>query len=105
MNIAEIAKMAGVSKAAVSRYLNNGYISEEKREAIRKVVEETGYRPSVQAQTLRTRKTRMIGVIVPKISSTSVARVVEGILSTLNERGYQMLLAVAQIVSRWTAWC
>ena len=57
MNIAEIAKMAGVSKAAVSRYLNNGYISEKKREAIRKVVEETGYRPSVQAQTLRTRKT------------------------------------------------
>ena len=96
MNIAEIAKMAGVSKAAVSRYLNNGYISEEKREAIRKVVEETGYRPSVQAQTLRTRKTRMSGGIVPKISSTSVARVVEGILSTLNERGYQMLLAVAQ---------
>ena len=74
MNIAEIAKMAGVSKAAVSRYLNNGYISEKKREAIRKVVEETGYRPSVQAQTLRTRKTRMIGVIVPKISSTSVGR-------------------------------
>lgn len=96
MNIAEIAEMAGVSKAAVSRYLNNGYISEEKREAIHKVVERTGYRPSVQAQTLRTRKTRMIGVIVPKISSTSVARVVEGILSTLNERGYQMLLAVAQ---------
>lgn len=76
MNIAEIAKMAGVSKAAVSRYLNNGYISEEKREAIRKVVEETGYRPSVQAQTLRTRKTRMIGVIVPKISSTDRKSVV-----------------------------
>lgn len=96
MNIAEIAEMAGVSKAAVSRYLNNGYISEQKREAIRRVVEETGYRPSVQAQTLRTRKTKMIGVIVPKISSTSVARVVEGILTTLNENGYQMLLAIAQ---------
>lgn len=88
--------MAGVSKAAVSRYLNNGYISEQKREAIRKVVEETGYRPSVQAQTLRTRKTKMIGVIVPKISSASVARIVEGILTTLNENGYQMLLAIAQ---------
>lgn len=96
MNIAEIAGMAGVSKAAVSRYLNNGYISEQKREAIRKVVEETGYRPSVQAQTLRTRKTKMIGVIVPKISSASVARIVEGILTTLNENGYQMLLAIAQ---------
>lgn len=42
MNIAEIARRAGVSSAAVSRYFNNGYISEEKREQIRKVVEETG---------------------------------------------------------------
>ena len=57
MNIAEIAKMAGVSKAAVSRYFNNGYISEEKREAIHKIVQETGYRPSLQAQTLRTKRT------------------------------------------------
>ncbi|MCR5160415.1 MAG: LacI family DNA-binding transcriptional regulator, partial [Lachnospiraceae bacterium] len=54
MNIAEIARLAGVSSAAVSRYFNNGYISEAKREAIRKVVEETGYHPSMQAQTLRT---------------------------------------------------
>lgn len=96
MNIAEIANMAGVSRAAVSRYFNNGYISDEKREAIRRVVEETGYRPSLQAQTLRTKKTRMIGVIVPKIASASIGRVVEGILGVLNKRAYQMLLAVTQ---------
>lgn len=96
MNIAQIAKMAGVSSAAVSRYFNNGYISEEKREAIRRVVEETGYRPSVQAQMLRTKKTKMVGVIVPKIASASIGRVVEGILGVLNENGYQMLLAVTQ---------
>ena len=96
MNIAEIAKMAGVSKAAVSRYFNNGYISQEKREAIRKVVEETGYRPSLQAQTLRTKRTKMIGVIVPKIASASIGRIVEGILAVINEKGYQMLLAVTQ---------
>ncbi|MCI9173317.1 MAG: LacI family transcriptional regulator [Lachnospiraceae bacterium] len=96
MNIAEIAKLAGVSSAAVSRYFNDGYISEEKREAIRKVVEETGYRPSLQAQTLRTKKTRMVGVIVPKIASASIGRIVEGILSVLNETGYQTLLAVTQ---------
>lgn len=96
MNIAEIAKLAGVSRAAVSRYFNDGYISEQKREQIRRIVEETGYRPSVQAQTLRTKKTKMIGVIVPKIASASIGRVVEGILSVLNESGYQMLLAVTQ---------
>lgn len=96
MNIAEIARRAGVSSAAVSRYFNNGYISEEKKAAIRRVVEETGYRPSVQAQTLRTKKTRMIGVVVPKIASTSIGRVVEGILSVVEGSGYQMLLAVTQ---------
>lgn len=96
MNISEIAKLAGVSSAAVSRYFNNGYISEEKKEAIRKVVEQTGYRPSVQAQTLRTKKTKMIGVIVPKIASASIGKIVEGILVVLNENDYQMLLAVTQ---------
>lgn len=96
MNIAEIAKLAGVSSAAVSRYFNNGHLSDEKREVIRKVVEETGYRPSVQAQTLRTKKTKMIGVIVPKVASTSIGRIVEGILSKLNESEYQTLLAVTQ---------
>ncbi len=96
MNIAEIAKLAGVSSAAVSRYFNNGHISDEKKEVIRKVVEETGYRPSVQAQTLRTKKTKMIGVIVPKVASASIGRIVEGILSILNESEYQTLLAVTQ---------
>lgn len=96
MNIAEIAKLAGVSSAAISRYFNNGHISDEKKEVIRKVVEETGYRPSVQAQTLRTKKTKMIGVIVPKVASASIGRIVEGILSILNESEYQTLLAVTQ---------
>lgn len=38
----------------------------------------------------------MIGVIVPKVASTSIGKIVEGILSVLNESGYQMLLAVTQ---------
>lgn len=97
MNIAEIARRAGVSSAAVSRYFNHGYISEEKRERIRQVVEETGYRPSLQAQTLRTRKTRLIGVILPKIdSAAAIGNMVAGILSVLNEKGYQLLLADTQ---------
>ena len=96
MNIAEIAQLAGVSRAAVSRYFNNGYISQEKREAIRKVVEETGYRPSIQAQTLRTKKTKMVGVIVPKVASASIGKIVEGLLSHLEGNGYQTLLAVTQ---------
>lgn len=96
MTIGEIAKRAGVSPAAVSRYFNNGYVSEQKRAAIGKVVEETGYRPSAQAQTLRTRKTKLIGVIVPRIDSEPIGRIVSGILSVLEQSGYRMLLADTQ---------
>ena len=45
MNINEIARLAGVSRATVSRYLNDGYGSEEKKQAIRTVIEKTGYQP------------------------------------------------------------
>ena len=93
MNINEIAKLAGVSRATVSRYLNDGYVSEEKKEIIRKVIEETGYQPSAQAQTLRTKKTSLVGVILPKINSDTISREVAGISDVLTARGYQMILA------------
>ncbi|MDD3252226.1 MAG: LacI family DNA-binding transcriptional regulator [Lachnospiraceae bacterium] len=93
MTINEIAAMAGVSRATVSRYLNDGYVSEEKREKIRRVIEETGYEPSVQAQQLRLKRTNIIGVIIPKINSESVSRMVAGISVVLAKEGYQMLLA------------
>lgn len=93
MNINEIAKLAGVSRATVSRYLNQGYVSAEKKEMIRKVIEETGYQPSTQAQMLRTKKTNIIGVILPKINSDSISRMVAGISMVLSKNGFQLLLA------------
>lgn len=93
MNISTIAQLAEVSTATVSRYLNNGYVSEEKRKRIQEVIERTGYRPSSSAQTLRTGRNNLIGVIVPKISSESVARMVDGITEVVNNAGYQVLLA------------
>ena len=93
MDINQIAQMAGVSRATVSRYLNDGYVSQEKRAAIRRVIEKTGYVPSRQAKSLRTGKTNVVGVIIPKINSASVSRMVAGITLVLNEAGYQVLLA------------
>ena len=93
MTISEIAKLAGVSKACVSRYLNHGYVSEEKKQRIQKIIDETGYVPSRQAQVLRTGKSRQIGVILPKINSESISAMVAGISSVLNRNGFAMLLA------------
>ena len=93
MDINEIARLAGVSRATVSRYLNNGYVSQAKREQIARVIEETGYVPSRQAQQLRTGRTNLVGVIIPKINSQSVSRMVAGITEVLTPKGYQVLLA------------
>lgn len=96
MNINEIAKLAGVSRATVSRYLNNGYVSEDKKISIQRVIDETGYQPSASAQTLRSKKTHIIGVIIPKINSDSISRMVSGISRILTENGYQLLLACTE---------
>ena len=93
MTIKEIAKMAGVSSAAVSRYLNGGSLSQEKRESIRTVIRQTGYRPTAAAQSLRSKITDYVGVIVPKISSDAVSRVTAGITQVLSQQGYLCLLA------------
>ena len=89
----DVAELAGVSSAAVSRYLNGGYISADKAERIKQAIQETGYVRSSQARALRTGFTKLIGVIVPKINSESVSRITAGIGQVLGRRGYQMLLA------------
>lgn len=92
MNISEFAKTAGVSKSAVSRYFNNGYLSEDKRNKIENAIKETGYAPSLSARAVKTRVAKQVGVILPKLSSESSARVTEGISEVLNAEGYQLLL-------------
>jgi LacI family transcriptional regulator, sucrose operon repressor len=92
--IKEVAKMAEVSSATVSRFLNNsGYVGEEARKRILKVIEETGYVPSENAKSLRTKQTKVIGVILPKISTETSSRLVRGLDEVLAKEGYQILLA------------
>lgn len=92
MNISDIAKLAGVSPSTVSRYLNNGYVSKEKKEIIAKVIKETGYAPLPAAQNLKTQKIKTIGVIVPRISSESISHMVDGITKRFIDTEYEILL-------------
>ncbi|MCM3586568.1 LacI family transcriptional regulator [Mesobacillus maritimus] len=93
LTIKEIAEMARVSRSTVSRVLNeSGYVSEEARKRVLEVVERTGYVPSQHAQSLRTKKTRVIGVVLPKLGTETAGRVVNGINEILSEQGYQILL-------------
>lgn len=92
MTIKEVAQLAGVSAAAVSRYLNGGPLSQEKKDKIARAIEETGYRPNLMAKTMRTGKVRQVGIIVPRIFSESVNQVMDGIAEELLEKGYLTVL-------------
>ncbi len=92
MTLREVAQMAGVSPASVSRYLNGGPLSQGKRAAIRAVIERTGYYPNQAAHTLRTGKLKQVGVVVPRIHSETVSQVTAGIEEVLSEEGYLPVL-------------
>ncbi|HWJ77988.1 MAG TPA: LacI family DNA-binding transcriptional regulator [Niallia sp.] len=93
VTIKEIAERANVSRTTVSRVINNtGYISEEAKKKVLKVIEETGYIPSENAKSLRTKKTKVIGVILPKISTETSSRLVKGLDEIFARDGYQILL-------------
>ncbi len=92
MNITEFAQLAGVSKAAVSRYFNGGYLSAEKKAQIEAAIAQTGYHPSATAQTLRTGQTRQVGVVLPSLGSERCAQMTEGMAPVLEQAGYQLLL-------------
>jgi LacI family sucrose operon transcriptional repressor len=94
MRIKDIAKLAGVSPATVSRVMNNnGYVKEEKREAVMKVIKDVDYQPNPIAQSLKNQKSQMLGVIVPKISTETASRVVAGVTEVAKAHDYQVLIA------------
>lgn len=91
--IKDIAEKAGVAKSTVSRYLNNGSISEEKRKKIDQIISETGYKPNSFARSLKAQNTKLLGVIIPRLNSPSTNDVLKGIDATARDNGYQMLIA------------
>ncbi|MEJ1161904.1 LacI family DNA-binding transcriptional regulator [Prosthecomicrobium sp. N25] len=91
--IAEVAKLAGVSAATVSRALANPEkVSPEAREKVMAAVRTTGYTPNVAARNLRARKSRMVLVVVPNIGNPFFSEVLRGIDETLSAAGYGLII-------------
>ena len=80
MTISEIAKIAGVSKATVSRILNNSkHVSDTTREKVLRIIQENNYEPSCLAQGLAKNENSTIGVIIPEIDNEFFAEILTGI--------------------------
>src|SRR6201996_2230476 len=97
--LADIAKRAQVSIAAVSIALNKGEstrVSAERRKKILRIAEEMGYVPNELARALAERRTRLLGLVVPLrdpiFFNQFIAQALSGIQSTLMRRGYNLLV-------------
>lgn len=92
--IADVAALAGVSTATVSRALSNPeMVKMRTRERILQAVERLGYVPDGAARALALGRARMIGAIVPTLDNAIFARAVQGLQGTLAGAGYQLLIA------------
>ncbi|MGA2470886.1 MAG: LacI family DNA-binding transcriptional regulator [Solirubrobacteraceae bacterium] len=91
--IGEIAELAGVSVATVSRVVNGrSGVSAEKRKAVQRVVREHGYSPTLSARGLSAGRTGLIGVTVPLIQPSYFALIVGGITEAAQERDLRVVL-------------
>ena len=89
----DVAQAAGVSVATASRALTGrGSVADETRKRVRQAAASLDFHPSAAGQTLRTRATRMIGFIVPDISSGFYANALKGAQHRLQAAGYQITL-------------
>lgn len=92
-SIKDIAEIAGVSVATVSRVINdNGRFSAETRKKVLKVIEETGYKMNYSAKNLRMNKSFTIGILVPDISNYFFSDVVQRLEEILFAKGYSTII-------------
>ncbi len=89
MTISDIAKLANVSKATVSRVLNNsGYVQADTRERVEQVIQKNQYTPSATAINLSRQTTKSISVIIPEIANSFFGELMQGISDVAQKNDY-----------------
>lgn len=96
IKIYDVAGAAGVSLATVSRVLNHPEkVKPATREKIQRIIRELGYKPNLNAKGLASSKSTTVAVVVPELTRSSIADLVNGIANCAKKRGYSIRLFVA----------
>jgi LacI family transcriptional regulator len=90
----DVARLAGVSTATVSRALNSpADVDADTRRRVETAIEQLRYVPHGAARALRSRRSKMIGAVVPSFDYALYARTTSALQAVLDERGYALVLA------------
>lgn len=93
ISIKEIAKLAGVSVATVSRVINNnGRFSNETKDKVMRIINEYGYTMNMAAKSLRVSKSKTVGLIVPNINNEWLSELVLEIENYFSEKEYSVFI-------------
>lgn len=91
--ISDVAKRAGVSPVTVSRVINRvGNVNAATQQRVEQAIAELGYVPSGVAQSLRSKRTRSLALIVPDIQNAFWTTVARGVEDAAQSRGYSVFL-------------
>ena len=93
VSIKDIAKMAGVSIATVSRVINkSGKVAKETEEKILQIMKENNYVPNLLAKGMRTNKVTTIGIVIPDISNEFFSKIAKQIQTLFFNKGYASII-------------
>lgn len=92
-SIKDVAREAGVSIATVSRVLNDiDVVNEDTKKKVLDAIKKLGYRPNIVARSLKTQRTKTIGILIPDISSQFYPEIVRGAEDVANIYDYNVIL-------------
>lgn len=90
----DVAKAAGVSTATVSRVLNSpSLVAEATLTRVHRAIERLGYQPNVFAQGLTTRRSQLLGILLPDIHGEFYSELLRGADAEARSRGYHLLVS------------
>ncbi len=90
--IIDVARLAGVSTATVSRVFNGQTVSDEKSDAVRRAAEELRFVPNRTARSLRRRHSEMIALVFPDVSNPYFTEVARGVEDVARKAGFSVVL-------------
>ncbi len=91
--IYEVSELAGVSLATVSRVMNNsGKVTAKTRQKVISAIEELGYRPNASAQSLASKRSNSVGILIPELYGPFFGIMLSSIEKELRNAGKRVVI-------------